>query len=144
MKRAITCVLILLGGVVILFLIIQLVPISTTNPPVVTQVQWDSTQTQALFARACADCHSYETVWPWYSHVAPASWLVAFDVARGRRSWNISDPSSGRETRSGTELARVIQKGSMPPLQYLILHPNANLTSAEKQALINGLEATFP
>ena len=94
--------------------------------------------------QVCADCHSNETDWPWYSHVAPASWLVALDVARGRRAWNVSDLSANREARTGSEIARAIQRDSMPPLQYLILHPNANLSSTEKQVIINGLETTFP
>ena len=78
MKKLKKALWILLGLVVL----IQLVPFgrSHTNPPVVKEVAWDSAQTKALVRRACYDCHSNETVWPWYSNVAPVSWLVQRDV----------------------------------------------------------------
>lgn len=71
-----------LGTLLVLLLAIQLVPYGRdhTNPPVVAEPAWDSPATRALFVRACADCHSNQTVWPWYSHVAPVAWLVAHDV----------------------------------------------------------------
>jgi hypothetical protein len=83
-------------GVVVLFGLIQLVPYGRdhTNPPVVAEPAWDSPQTRALAVRACFDCHSNETVWPWYSNVAPASWLVQRDVDDGRRRLNWSEWSS--------------------------------------------------
>ncbi|MBI5081140.1 MAG: heme-binding domain-containing protein [Chloroflexi bacterium] len=58
----------------------QLVPVwlLKTNPPVTAEPKWDSEQTRALAKRACFDCHSNETVWPWYSNVAPVSWLIIF------------------------------------------------------------------
>ena len=63
-------------------LIIQFVPYGRdhTNPPVIAEPAWDSPQTRALFFRACADCHSNETKWPWYSTIAPASWLITRDT----------------------------------------------------------------
>ena len=91
MSNIIKTGLLLVGVGIVFALLIQLIPIDRTNPPVVTQVQWDSPQTQALFKRACADCHSNETVWPWYSYVAPVSWLVAHDVSEGRGRLNVSD-----------------------------------------------------
>ena len=66
--------------VVVLFGLIQLVPVQRTNPPVVAEPPWDSPETRALAVRACFDCHSNETVWPWYAYVAPVSWLVAHDT----------------------------------------------------------------
>src|ERR1700674_2739250 len=77
---------------VVLFGLIQLVPIgvSVTNPPVVSEPNWDSPQTRALAQRACFDCHSNETIWPWYSRVAPVSWLLASDVIQGRSRLNFS------------------------------------------------------
>ncbi len=143
MKTFIRPILILIGGALVCFLAIQLIPIAHTNPPVVTQVKWDSPQTQALFMRACGDCHSNQTIWPWYSYVAPVSWLVARDVYDGRRRLDISDMNSGRFGFETGRLTRVIETGSMPPIQYLILHPNASLSASEKQTLISGLQATF-
>jgi hypothetical protein len=145
-------VLIIIGVLVGFFLVIQLIPVQRTNPPAVTQVKWDSPTTQVLFERACADCHSNQTVWPWYSKIAPVSWLVAHDVNEGRQRWNISDPTGSQNTsrfgfereRGGArDIAEAIQRGQMPMPIYLMMHPTANLTPAEKQALITGLQTTL-
>jgi Haem-binding domain len=147
-------VLLIAGGLVaiavVLFGLIQLVPtgVSYTNPPVVSEPNWDSPQTRALAQRACFDCHSNETTWPWYSRVAPVSWLVAHDVVAGRARLNFStwgQPSQGgRGERIDTQrLVRVVQNGSMPPSIYLPPHPEASLTAAEQQQLVQGFLATF-
>lgn len=127
------------------FLVIQLVPINRSNPPVVTQVQWDSPQTKTLFYRSCADCHSNETIWPWYSKIAPVSWLVAFDVNQGRRELNLSNLNTdpNRLSRIASRMDRTIQNGEMPPSQYLVIHSGAKLNTADKQALLSGLQATL-
>jgi hypothetical protein len=146
MKKILIVAAVLLGGVVILFGLIQLIPVRQTNPPVVTQVNWDSAQTQELFSRACADCHSNETVWPWYAKVAPVSWLVARDVNEGREKFNLSNlagMNSRRLNELPEELGEVIQEGEMPMPIYLPLHPTAKLSAAEKQALITGMRQTL-
>jgi len=126
---------------VILFGLIQLVPYGKdhTNPPVVNEPQWDSPATRDLVKRACFDCHSNETVWPWYSNVAPVSWLVARDVQEGRSKLNFSRWGQGRQ-QSLDEIIEVIQNNEMPPAIYLLQHPEARLTADEKQALITGLQ----
>jgi hypothetical protein len=130
--------------VIVLFSLIQLIPYGRdhTDPPVVQEPNWNSPQTRALAVRACFDCHSNQTTWPWYSNIAPISWLTVHDVQEGRQRLNFSDISSsgGRSLR---ELSRVISDGSMPPFYYTWLHPPAGLSDAEKQALIQGLQATF-
>ena len=75
-----------------LFLLIQLLPMGKnhTNPPVVSEPSWDSPETVALLRRACFDCHSNETVWPWYSNVAPMSWQLQKDVDEARSNLNFS------------------------------------------------------
>ena len=145
MSKPVRIIVMLAAALVVLFMLIQLIPLDTTNPPVVTQVQWDSPQTKALWDRACADCHSNETVWPWYSKVAPASWLVLYDVRRGRDEFNLSNlnTSSNRFSRLPERIARSLQEGEMPPLQYTIIHSNAKLSDAEAQALIDGMRATL-
>jgi len=82
---------IVLAGVIVL-IAIQLVPYghAHTNPPVTGDPQWDSPQTRELAKRACFDCHSNETVWPWYSNIAPVSWLIQHDVDEGRSRMNFS------------------------------------------------------
>jgi hypothetical protein len=69
----------LIGAAVVVagFIILQLVPVARTNPAVVREPQWDSPQTRELAQRACYDCHSNETVWPWYAYIAPVSWQIA-------------------------------------------------------------------
>ena len=136
--RAITFVL--LAGVV-LFGLIQLVPYGRdhSDPPAVQEPAWDSPQTRQLAVRACFDCHSNQTVWPWYTNVAPVSWLTVHDVVEGRRRLNFSQWNGLR--RGEDEIARNISDGRMPPFYYVWLHPSANLSAAEKTALINGLNA---
>jgi hypothetical protein len=138
-----------------LFLLIQLVPTWAlqTNPPTVQEPQWNSPQTRALAQRACFDCHSNQSTWPWYSRVAPVSWLVTSDVIRGRRALNFSEWGLARQGGEGGEFGgggeregrrgagRGLENGSMPPWYYIFLHPSAQLTDAEKQQLIQGLQA---
>lgn len=123
------------------FLLIQLVPFGRAhdNPPVVQEPNWDSPQTRELAARACFDCHSNTTVWPWYSNVAPVSWLVQHDVDEGRQFINFSDWINSGEV---DELSEVVNRGEMPPFQYFPTHPEAKLTDAERAALADGLAAT--
>ncbi|MBL8093419.1 MAG: heme-binding domain-containing protein [Anaerolineales bacterium] len=135
------------GVVAALAVGIQLVPYGRdhSNPPVVTETNWDSPQTRELFYRACADCHSNETKWPWYSNVAPVSWLVQRDVEEGREHFNISDATAGDHSHSGHDESpsEPVSEGEMPMPIYLVTHPEARLTEAEKQQLIAGLDATF-
>lgn len=121
-------------------LLMQLVPVwlLKTNPPVTAEPKWDSEQTRALTKRACFDCHSNETVWPWYSNVAPVSWLIIFDTQRGRNELNFSQWTSG-QSRKAREAGETIRKDEMPPPIYLVTHPEAKLTDAEKQQLMDGL-----
>lgn len=128
-----------LGGLV-LFALLQLVPYGHehSNPPVVGEPQWDSPQTRDLAVRGCFDCHSNETHWPWYSNIAPVSWLVQRDVVEGRRRLNFSEWN--RAQRAAREIGEAVSEGEMPPWFYLPLHPSARLTTAEKQALVAGLQ----
>ena len=136
MAKKIILILVVVG--VVVFGLIQLVPFGRnhTNPAVVQEIQWDSPETRAIAERACFDCHSNQTVWPWYSNIAPSSWLLAKDVAEGREEMNFSD--WGRLPQSADEIARELERGSMPPSRYLALHPEARLSDAEIAQLIEG------
>jgi len=127
----------------VVFLLIQLVPYGRahTNPPRTGEPSWSAPRTRQLFLNSCGDCHSNETRWPWYSHVAPASWLVQRDVEEGRSHFNVSE--WGREGNEGDEAAEELESGEMPPWFYLPLHPEARLSAADEQALLSGLRATF-
>jgi hypothetical protein len=136
-------VLIALGGAFAAFVLVQAVPYgrSHSNPPVQAEPRWDSTQTRVLAQRACFDCHSNLTTWPWYSNVAPVSWLVQRDVNGGRAAlnfstWNLPQDGAG-------DAVEAVSGGAMPPWFYVLLHPKAKLSSADKQALAAGLAATL-
>ncbi len=127
----------------VLFVLIQAVPYGRehSNPPVAKEPAWDSPRTRELVVRACFDCHSNETRWPWYSHVAPFSWLVTHDVTEGREKLNFSE--FDRRQRKAREAAEEVREGEMPLWTYLLAHSEARLSDAEKADLIRGLEATF-
>jgi len=126
-----------------LFLVIQLVPYGRdhTNPDHKVEPNWDKPETRALAKRACFDCHSNETVWPWYSHVAPVSWLVMKDVVNGRHELNFSEFDKPQD--EADHAARMVERRKMPLKKYLPLHPEARLSAEEHDALISGLKATL-
>ena len=131
-------------SVVLVGIAIQFVPYGRdhTNPQIVQEPRWDTPSTRILFMRACADCHSNETKWPWYSNIAPISWLVQYDVEEGREHFNISNWLHQKKNK-GDEAAEELREGDMPPLIYLPTHPEARLTLTEKEKLIKGLVNTF-
>jgi mono/diheme cytochrome c family protein len=127
----------------VLFVLIQLVPYGRdhANPPVTGEPDWKGPRTEAIARRACFDCHSNETTWPWYSHVAPFSWLVQKDVDEGRAHLNFSE--FDKPQRRAEEAAEEVEEGEMPLWVYTLTHPGARLDDAEKAELIRGLKATF-
>jgi hypothetical protein len=129
-------------GLIVGGILIQFLPYGHdhTNPPVTAEPQWDSQQTRDLVVRACYDCHSNQSSWPWYSNIAPISWLIQHDVQQGRARLNFSQ--WGASGRGAGDAAEQVQRGTMPQWYYVLLHPAANLTSAEKQILIQGLQAS--
>lgn len=122
---------------------IQLVPYGRghDNPPISGEPRWDSDRTRSLFDRACKNCHSNETVWPWYGLVAPTSWLVEWDVDEARSHFNVSE--WGRKKNHGDESAAMVRDGEMPPWFYVLVNRDADLSDAERADLIAGLVATF-
>jgi hypothetical protein len=95
-------------------------------------------QVRTVLEESCYDCHSHATRWPWYAWVAPASWLVAYDVTQGREHLNFStwgryDPEEREENLE--EIAEMVEEGEMPLWYYLPLHPDARLTDADLAAL---------
>lgn len=141
LKRSLSIVLVM---AVVFVIAIQFIPVSYTNPPVINEPNWDSPETRALVARACFDCHSNETNLPWYSKIAPGSWLIYRDINEGREEMNFSEwkLESKKAEHLAEEIEEVISEGEMPPWFYLPLHPHAKLSDAEKQMLIEGLQRT--
>jgi hypothetical protein len=128
---------------VVLLVVSQAVRPARTNPPV------DETKTMrantnmspevaAIFERACSDCHSFNTTWPWYSQVAPASWLLVSHVDHARTSMSLSDwgsYDSKKKARKLQDICEQVEKGDMPLTSYLLLHPAAKLSDSDKQTL---------
>jgi hypothetical protein len=130
-----------LGGV----LLLQAVPYGREhyNPPISKEPVWDSPQTRDLAKRACFDCHSNETQWPWYSHLAPVSWLVQNHVDEARSEVNFSDwRGDAKHGEKPGELQEMIEEGEMPMAGYVAIHGHAKLSEEEKKQLAAGLVAT--
>ncbi len=126
---------------VLLLHVLTLVYVIGRNPPA-TPIPWDSPETERLARRACMDCHSNETDWPWYSYVPPVSLLVVRDVVAGRSELNFSEPQ-GLSSHDLREAVETIVEGEMPPPLYTWLRPEARLTPEERDRLVEGLQRTF-
>jgi Haem-binding domain len=128
-------------GLLAVAVLAQLVPYGRdhANPPVSRDAPWPSGRARELATAACYDCHSNQTRWPPQSFVAPFSWLLARDVAKGRDELNFSTWDTGDGEADDT--AEAVAEGSMPPRRYLLVHPEANLDEAERRVLADALEA---
>jgi hypothetical protein len=127
-------------GLAVLLVLIQLVQPKRTNPPVIesrslmAHVQVPP-QVQMILQRSCFNCHSSSTVWPWYSYVAPVSWLIADDVNQSRTHINFQDWEAQESPKEATEhlglICEEVRNRDMPPLDYRIVHRNAQLSDEE-------------
>jgi hypothetical protein len=128
---------------VVIFGGMQFVRPTRTNPPV-NEAQTIFTKTQmppagaAIFNRACADCHSDKTEWPWYSNVAPVSWFVAGHVNDGRKAMNLSEwgqQDQDWQSRKLRQICDEITDGGMPLSSYTPMHPHSKLSPDDVKAL---------
>jgi len=126
-------------AVIGLLIVIQFIPVERTNPSATYQVKWDNPNTYKYARRACFDCHSNETAWPWYSYVAPVSWLVSHDVLDGRKHLNFSTG----EIDDAHESTELVSSGEMPLSLYVLMHSKAELNNKEKKEFVDGLKKTF-
>ncbi len=135
MKKIITRVLV---GIVAVFVIIQFVPVDRpATAPAAIPSSIDA-NIGSLFKRACFDCHSTATTWPWYSHVAPVSWLVIRDVTEGRKHLDFSRWDTVTDFKRGTwkeEIWEQIDAEEMPPKMYEIMHAESKLTPEEREMI---------
>jgi mono/diheme cytochrome c family protein len=136
-------ILIVVGGGLLLFGLIQLIPFghNHVNPPMVSEPAWSSPEARTLVKEHCFQCHSNETEWPWYSNIAPASWLIQMDVNLGRGQFNFTDWNN--HPGEVDEMRGEILEGGMPPIQYWMFHPNSRLNDQQKQELINALQTSI-
>jgi len=110
---------------------------SGANQAIFREAQIDP-ETLTLIQRACQNCHSQNTEWPWYSHVAPVSWLLAHDVQQARSHMNLSqwpDYSIDDRLRLLSAVGSAVRNHAMPPQRYLLLHPEARLGDEERQQI---------
>ena len=124
---------------VVVLLAIQLVPYGWghPNPPVSARAPWPSEEARSIAGESCLSCHGNETRWPWYSYVAPVSWMVRRDVEAGRHDLNFStwDRDDGR----ADDAIESIVEGEMPPGRYVLANPGARLTAEEAEILVDAL-----
>ena len=134
-------------AVILIIVIIQLIPSDRSNPAVNTNKEFMTlmkppSNIQKILRDSCYDCHSHETIYPWYSNIAPISWLINEHVRNGRRHLNFSLWEDYKETKKDVkieECIEMIKSGEMPMKGYVIFHNNADLTLTEKKELINWL-----
>ena len=122
MKKIIIALIVILIG-------IQFIPVERTNPPVTSDIGAPESISNIL-RTSCYDCHSNETTWPWYSYIAPVSFLVTSDVEDGRKNINFSEwdkYGDKKKTKIFEEIIEMIEEGEMPLTSYTFTHPNAKL-----------------
>lgn len=116
---------------------IQAIPVERTNPQVASDFD-GPLEVKKILQRSCYDCHSNETRWPWYSYVAPVSWLVVHDVNEGRAELNFSDwDRYSRDSEKIEEISEETGEGEMPLPIYLIMHADARLSAGDRATLQN-------
>ena len=136
----------LVGCVVLAFGILQVIPVERSNPPVEEVVEAPPAA-MAVLRRACWDCHSNETVWPWYAWVAPVSWTVSNDVVVARSKMNFSTWNrydADHRAHLLHEIVEETEEGEMPLPIYLPMHPEAELTPDDLTALRSWVAAAAP
>jgi hypothetical protein len=139
----------LLIVLVCLFILIQLKRPARTNPAVdLSQTIEARTQMSphvaAIVDRACRDCHSNKTEWPWYTNVAPVSWWITDHVNTGRKNMNISEwgkLASDRQDKKLRQICDEVEDGAMPLSSYLPMHPKAKLSEQDKKTLCDWTSA---
>jgi hypothetical protein len=118
----------------VLLILVQFIPAAKTNPPVTAEIAVPA-EIKDILRGSCYDCHSNETDWPWYSKVAPVSWLVVSDVNEGRKHLNFSEWESyaiDRKLHKADEIWEEIATDNMPLSIYLVMHSAARLSEEEK------------
>jgi hypothetical protein len=129
--------------VVLLCIAIQFIQPNRINPPSNPASSFEAVanpgpEVAAIVRRSCYDCHSNNTIWPWYSHIAPVSWLVADDVKEGRTHLNFSEWGFYSPEISKTrlkEMCNEVKSGGMPLRMYTIIHSNASLSPEDVKSI---------
>ncbi len=131
---------------------IQFIQLERSNPPVnpsqtIHAVQHPDPSASAALARSCNDCHSNLTVWPWYSRIAPVSWLVVSDVRKGRADLNFSEWGAypaDKQKRMLAEICKQVSEKEMPESTYIWMHPEAKLSDADIHSICTWTQSLNP
>ena len=121
------------------FFISQFIRIDKKNPPVISDIPADSS-VKSILKQSCYDCHSNETKWPWYSNVAPVSWLISNDVNDARKHLNFSEWGSYNAEKQLSKLDDIrdqIRQGDMPLWYYSLMHPSARIKQNEREKIVS-------
>ena len=140
MKKALKIVLLILA---IAFIAIQFFQIDKTNPEIVQAETIDAITSippdiKIILGKACNDCHTNNTRYPWYSYVQPNGWFLRSHVDDGRRHLNFSTFATYDQRKRGKKLEEIceqVESAEMPLSSYLWIHREAVLTDTEKKAL---------
>jgi hypothetical protein len=131
----------------VLLLVIQVFQPDRTNPPLSGDNLQEhlplTSRVTGLFRAACFDCHSNQTRWPWYSYVAPVSWLVSGDVSGGRAHLNFSEWGSYDRRKQISRLGAIVDEldeGAMPLPIYVTMHAEAKLSNEDRDSLVSWAE----
>jgi Haem-binding domain len=130
-------------GALVLLLAIQIIPVNRANPPVdpsrtIYATQAVPPEVTEVFERSCNNCHSDQTKWPWYSYVAPVSWIIARDVHRARRNLNFSQWGSYSPKKRAERLEGICEQlvnGDMPDPKYMLFHRSARVTKRQRSVV---------
>lgn len=124
--------------VLLLFLAIQIVPVEKTNPEESAPINIEDMEVKMILDQSCMDCHSNNTVWPWYSSIAPMSWKISEHVVEGRKELNFSEwgtYSTKKAIHKLEEVIEEVEEGHMPEDGYVLFHPEAEVTEQELSIL---------
>ena len=131
--------------ILFIFIVIQFIPVHRNNPPVLKEINAPK-EIQYILQRSCYDCHSNQTKWPWYSYLAPISYLISLDVHKGRDHLNFTEwnkYSSKKQKSLISEALEEIEKKEMPLPLYLLIHQDKKISKEEKEKLKKWAITTF-
>jgi len=131
-----------------MFLGLQAIPVDRSNPPVnssrtIFASEALPAKVEMVLRRSCQDCHSNQTRWPWYSYVAPMSWIVAHDVHAARRQMNFSEWAGYSDKKLEERLDGICEQvvnGDMPEGKYALVRRRARVTEDERAAICQWVE----
>ena len=134
----------------VVFAGLQVIPVERGNPPVdqsrtIFTAEAPPAKVEAILRRSCLDCHSNQTRWPWYSYVAPMSWIVAHDVHAARRQMNFSEWAGYSEKKREERLDGICEQvvnGDMPEGKYALIHRRARVTPEERRLICQWVESS--